>query len=112
MNVYGVKMKDETALIILGVGVVLAYWAAKKTADAVGDAIDGVENAVGSVVEKINPFSNKNIIYSGVNEIGAVITQNDDFSLGVWLYDQLHPNKAEKGGAVRLPSSSGVTGSW
>lgn len=102
MNILGVQMQDKTALIIGGVVLVLGYLAVKKT----GETIDALGNA-------INPLSNSNIFYKGTNSIGAAITGESNFSLGVWLYDALHPNESNGGNAIKQPtSSSGVTGSW
>lgn len=39
-----------------------------------------------SVVDKINPASSKNFIYSGVNKLGSVISGDDDFDLGGWIF--------------------------
>lgn len=37
-------------------------------------------------INAVNPASDQNIIYKGVNGVGSYITGDDDFSLGGWLY--------------------------
>lgn len=106
MNILGVQMQDKTALIIGGVVIVLGYLAVKKASDAVE-----------SVGEALNPFNNQNIFYRGTNEVGAVLSGDDSFSLGSWVYDALHPNEAAGTSSVKLPTSGGgnnggATGSW
>lgn len=43
---------------------------------------------------KVNPTSRDNIVYSGVNAVGDVLSDgqaDNDFSLGAWIYDVTHP---------------------
>jgi hypothetical protein len=93
MNILGVQMQDKTALIIGGVGLILLYWAGKKAAGTISNAVD-----------LINPTSSGNIAYQGVNSVGAVISGDQDFSLGSWIWDVLHPS-----GRIDLPTT-GVKG--
>lgn len=57
---------------------------------------------VAAVGEAINPVSDKNIFYRGVNAAGAAVTGTKDFSLGAWIYDATHAapevKKIMKGG--------------
>jgi hypothetical protein len=62
------------------VGLIVLAYLGKKTADAA--------KAVGQAV---NPVSDQNIFYSGTNAIGGALTGDQNFSLGVWVYDALHP---------------------
>jgi hypothetical protein len=46
----------------------------------------------GQIATTLNPASDKNAAYSGVNAVGAALTGDKAFSLGVWIYELLHPN--------------------
>jgi|GEM_PF-2962983 len=48
--------------------------------------------AAKAVVDKINPASTNNFIYSGVNSLGEKITGDKHFTLGGWFYDITHPD--------------------
>ncbi|WP_295797418.1 hypothetical protein [uncultured Microbulbifer sp.] len=52
----------------------------------------------GAIGQALNPTSDQNIAYKGVNAVGSTVTGEDDFSLGVWLYEKTHPEQmaAEK----------------
>lgn len=55
----------------------------KAAFKAVGEAVDEIGNAV-------DPTNQDNIFNRGANEVGSVLTGDDNFNLGSWLYDQLH----------------------
>lgn len=71
--------------VLAGTGIV-AYtvWKIKQGADKVGDAVGKV------ITEDLNPVSDQNLAYRGVNAIGSAITGNSDFSLGSWIYGITH----------------------
>lgn len=48
----------------------------------------------------IDPTSDKNVAYTGVNAVGAVLTGDKDFSLGSAIYDWFHPFEANYSGDV------------
>lgn len=58
----------------------------------VKDASAEIGEAAGRVGQAINPTSNQNIFYRGVNSIGAALTGDDNFNLGSWTFDVLHPD--------------------
>lgn len=62
-------------VIISAVAAVVVYYAGKKAKQ---------------VAQAINPVSTDNIAYTGVNSVGAVLTDNKRFDLGVWIYDKIH----------------------
>ena len=66
------------AAAVVGVGLYLAEKKIRDGASAVGDLI--------------NPVSDKNFIYRGVNGVGAALTGNQNFDLGVWTYDVFNGN--------------------
>lgn len=74
-------IKAETVLI--GVGVAVGIYLLYRTLNKAGEV-------AGDVVDAINPLNSENIFYSGVNNIGALLTGNDDFSLGAAVYDAEH----------------------
>lgn len=52
-----------------------------------GSKLKAAAAAVGTAV---NPTSDRNLAYRGVNAVGAAITGRDSFSLGSWIYDKVH----------------------
>jgi hypothetical protein len=106
MKILGIEMEDKTALIIGGVALIIGYWTIKKTGDAISSGVHAVGDA-------INPLSQTNIFNRGVNELGAVITGDNNFSLGSWAWDALHPNEAAGKSVIKQPSgNNGATGGW
>lgn len=65
-------------------GAVVLYFVAKKLGGAAGEIAAKVGNAV-------NPVSDTNVAYTGVNKVGQVLTGNDSWSLGSAIYDIFHP---------------------
>lgn len=43
-----------------------------------------------TVAQAVNPVSDENIFYQGVNGIGSALTGSDSFDLGGWIYDITH----------------------
>lgn len=79
------------------VAIVAVYLVARKTGAALGDAAQAVGTAV-------NPVSDQNLAYKGVNAVGAAVSGDQSFSLGSWLYSVTHPNEAQT-----LGLTSGLT---
>lgn len=80
--------KDQAIAVAVLAGTVIAVyvlWKAKEGAAAV------VETARGVVTQDLNPASDRNLIYRGVNAVGGAIAGEDDWSLGSAIYDWLHP---------------------
>lgn len=70
-----------TTYLVLGVVAATAlYFVSKKLKDAAA--------AVGAAV---NPLSDQNLAYRGVNAVGASVSGDNNFSLGGWIYDWVHP---------------------
>lgn len=88
MSVQGDVAKAIAGPVGVGVAVVLvagvAYWFLSKKAAQLGKAVT-------DSAQYVNPASDKNIIYSGVNSVGSSVTGDSSFSLGSWLYDITHP---------------------
>lgn len=63
------------ALVLAGVVGAAMYYGQKKAREA-GQAID--------------PTSENNVFYSGVNAVGKSLTGQENFDLGGWLYDKIH----------------------
>ena len=70
-----INANTVTVLTIALTGVAVYYFAKKEAGDAL--------NAV-------NPTSQDNIFYGGANSVGAIISGNDEFNLGRWIYDITH----------------------
>lgn len=121
-------------LAAVGGGLLIVAWLANRTATAIGSGYDSVGNAISSagsaiysgvsgaadfvgqqVTTTLNPASDQNFIYRGVNGIGSGITGDRDWSLGSWLYDVTHPTPAPKpitsGGGGQF-NGHGATGGW
>lgn len=77
MNIEKVLTSNTGAILTLAVvGVGVAYYAQRQAKAAL--------NAV-------NPTNGDNIFASGVDKVGAQLTGNENFKLGAWVYDLLHP---------------------
>ncbi len=75
-------------MIGLGVAAVvvggLAIWQIKKGAQAAAQITEEV------ITEDLNPVSDQNLAYRGVNGVGAALTGDNEFTLGRWLYEITH----------------------
>jgi hypothetical protein len=68
-------------------------WAASQYCTAgtfMGYAWDSATTAVGGIVPRVNPASDQNVIYSGVNGIGGAVTGEQGWTLGGAIYDWTH----------------------
>lgn len=75
---------DGLMLIGLGIGVpVLGY---------IGYKLYGAKEAVAAGLDKVNPASQNNFVNQGVNNLGAEISGETDWTLGGWAYEWSHNN--------------------
>lgn len=84
---------DGNVAIIGGATVLLlvaGWYITSKAERATGVVVDGVK----AVAPYINPADSRNVVYSSVNAVGGLITDDPNFSFGSWLYDKLHPTPA------------------
>ncbi len=51
---------------------------------------DAIKRALAATADAVNPASDQNLAYRGVNAVGAAISGRDSFSLGSWVYDLFH----------------------
>lgn len=78
----------KLALGAVAVGlVVYGYRKVSAAAGSVGTSIAAVAE---DAVNAINPASDQNLAYRGVNAIGSAVTGDNSFSLGSWLYDKFN----------------------
>lgn len=100
MNILNTKAGGYAAMVL--VGGVLIYFVVKKLGGAVGDAARAVGDAV-------NPTSDKNLAYRGVNAVGEALTGDTDFNLGGWIYDVTHkdPNPPFVPRSVQVKEEAG-----
>jgi hypothetical protein len=100
-------LKIET-IAVLGVALAVVFLA-YKAKDTVTDVAQDAWDAAKEGVKYVNPASDQNAAYQGVNSIGAWLSGNNKFDLGGAAYDATH------GGALDVTSSnnaaySGVNG--
>lgn len=79
LNVFNKGIKGATADVVSGV-IGGAF-------EATAGVLQGAYNAI---PEQLHPESSNNIVYQGVNSIGATISGNTNFNLGEWIYDATH----------------------
>jgi hypothetical protein len=86
MSALKTVLDSKAAMTVFGVVAVSAvlYYVATKVVEKLG-------GAAGSVANSVNPTSDKNLVYRGVNQVGEVLTGDASFSLGSWLYDKFNP---------------------
>lgn len=73
-------VSNTGAVLAIGVvGAIAIYHAQKKAIETVA--------AAGQAILPTNP---DNIFASGVDAVGASLTGNDDFRLGVWINDKVN----------------------
>jgi hypothetical protein len=81
----------NTKAVTVGVGLIvggaLLYWVANKV-------IDKTAAAAGAVGRAVNPASDQNLAYQGVNVVGAAVSGRSSWTLGTWLYDITHPGES------------------
>lgn len=81
-------MKKLIKVLDSKVGMVIAIGAIGAVALYVADKkISAGASAVGSAID---PTNNDNIFASGVNNVGAILTGDERFSLGGWIYDKVN----------------------
>lgn len=95
------KSNRETVRLLLAVAIVggaAVYMLRRSVADAaggVGQWLGGVGDSIGAgaraVGTGLNPTSDENYAYRGVNALGANLTGKDDFNLGGAVYDAAPP---------------------
>lgn len=68
------------------VAVAAVYVASRKVGEGVTAAVD----LVGDVLNEVNPLNPDNVIYTGVNQVGATVSGDKNFNLGGATYDALH----------------------
>lgn len=75
---------DLLVKLAIGAGAVLAVvYLGRRLGDAAGQA-------VGTVVDAINPASDQNLVYRAVNAGVQAATGTPD-TLGTWIYNVTHP---------------------
>lgn len=83
-----INLNWKTALVFVGGGFVLLYIIEKQVAAGVSAAASATGNFVAT---KLNPASDQNVIYTGVNSLIGDVTGNPNFNLGGALYNWTHP---------------------
>lgn len=84
-NVLNTKAAAYGVAILVGTAVV--YWIVNKLLDKASDAATAAGNAV-------NPTSDQNLAYRGVNAVGSAISGDEHWTLGGWIYDVTHPGES------------------
>lgn len=79
----GAVAMNEKTIAVGAVAVIVLYLFFKKEA----------AQAIAAVGQAVNPTSDKNLAYSGVNAVGSAVSGQSDWTLGGWLYDATHPTQ-------------------
>lgn len=82
----------QVTVAVLALG---AVWYASKM------AAESAQSAAGAVIDALNPVSDKNLAYRGVNSVGGVIAGNPTWSLGSATYELMHPWDADPTAPVK-----------
>lgn len=99
-----VDLSGSGVLALAAVGVVgVAAFVLYSKRGAIAQGITDAGNAVGQAV---NPTSDKNLAYRGVNAVGSAVSGDSSWSLGTWVYDLLHPDEDR-----RIADALGLQGS-
>ena len=80
--------QHQSLAVLIGLGLVGTYFVTRMAAGA-------AVNAAGTAANAVNPVNRRNIFHRGVNAVGAAIAGNDDFSLGVAIYEATHDDELE-----------------
>jgi len=70
-----------SAALVMGAVVIGAIYLFKKD----------ISNGVAAAGDAITPTNPDNIFASGVDAVGEVLTGDDNFTLGGWIYDVMNP---------------------
>lgn len=81
------KAMDIAKIAAVVAGAFVTYKFFQKVKDVGGNVAAAGKKFV---AEDLNPASDKNLVYSGVNAVGAKVTGDDSFSLGGWLYEKFN----------------------
>lgn len=76
------------AVASLAVGGVVLYVKRREIAA-------GVSEAASAVGQAVNPTSDQNLAYRGVNAVGEAVTGDASFSLGAWLFEAFNPGAVQ-----------------
>lgn len=100
------------------VGGILLWKASQVAGDAAGVAWEGVKDGASTVGGWVNPVSDQNLAYRGVNALGGALAGDDSWSLGGWIYDITHPETVEpqpdrfSSGGGGIFNGNGASGGW
>lgn len=72
-------MFTNQQLLVIGLVILAVLWYLKRQA--------------GEAADLVNPTSQNNLAYSGVNSLGQAISGDDHWSLGTWLYEVMNPSE-------------------
>lgn len=81
--------KAQQTLIIVAALLLVLWYLRGDLSDAAATAKDATR--------RLGPTANDNWAYTGVNEVGEAVTGDENFSLGVWLWEMANPEKVEAG---------------
>lgn len=70
---------DSSTVIVGGIAIAGVIWYVNNKRR--------LEMQTQNALNLVNPLSPDNLAYQGVNELGELITGDEDFSYGSWVYD-------------------------
>lgn len=89
------KLTVSASAVLAVVGVSVAGYAAWRAGRAASGLADTAGAAARKVVAAVNPFDRENLAYQSVNWVGATVTGDDEFALGVAIYNATHDDPFE-----------------
>lgn len=114
-----IELTSGGVLVLLGVvlGGLVLWRASRVASDAAGQAWEGIKDGAATVGGWVNPVSDQNLAYQGVNAVGGALTGEQNWSLGGAVYDWFNsapapaPVPIRSGGGGNF-QGTGATGSW
>ncbi len=67
-----------------------------------------IKEGLAAAGNAVNPTSDRNLAYRGVNSVGAALSGDASWSLGSWLYDLTHPSESQVAGIAYEPRKTNV----
>lgn len=98
----GPKVELSGGAVLVLAGLLVGGFALFRASQAAGSIGTSLANGAAAVGQAINPFSDQNLAYRGVNAVGEAITGDANWTLGGATYDAWGPPARAEGGLAFL----------